>query len=161
MFLCNLLQPSIVPRRRFALTVSLLGPALTPDCTSTLHDFAFNPISILADTVLRVSIGGSRPPRNICHSDLANMSTTKSRQKQIIDARYISEAKLVQLLKDLFQNDYSLEVSRQLLCLFHSLHFISDWKLTSKVDDGDYVVSVPRVVREASLEKTSEGVILR
>ena len=49
------------------------------------------------------------------------MSTTESRQKQIIDGRYISEAKLVQLLKDLFQNNYSLEVGRQLLCPSHTL----------------------------------------
>ena len=52
------------------------------------------------------------------------MSTTQSRQKQIIDGRYISEAKLVQLLKYLFQNNYSLEVAGQLLCASCKLDFM-------------------------------------
>jgi hypothetical protein len=51
------------------------------------------------------------------------MSATGSRHKQIVDARYISEDKLVKLLKELFQDDYDCEVRSQLFCTSRKLPF--------------------------------------
>lgn len=38
------------------------------------------------------------------------MSATENRQKQVVDGRYICEVKLVQLLKELFKDDYDCDV---------------------------------------------------